>query len=158
MKQLTVLIATLAIAVPAAQSTPADAVKRSLAGNWKLVKYEIFAENGEVRPGQYDVGRLMYDERGEMTAHLMRSGRPKEAPTTEAARAAAYQTYLGYFGPYTIDADRRVVVHHVAGASLPQWLGTEQVRYYAFPAANTLTLSLKNGERITQTLTWERVR
>jgi len=158
MKHLTALFMALAATAPAAQTTPADAVKRSLVGNWKLVKYEIFAENGETRPGQYDVGRLMYDERGEMTAHLMRSGRSKEAATTEAARAAAYQTYLGYFGPYTIDADRHIVVHHVVGSSRPDWIGTEQVRYYAFPAANTLTLSLKNGERVTQTLTWERVR
>ena len=105
-----------------------DAVRKQLAGEWTLVQYEIFAENGQTRPGNYDIGRINYGEH-EMSAHLMRSGRPKDNPATEAARAAAFQGYLGYFGPYTIDADKKIVVHHVAGSSLPNWLGSEQVRY-----------------------------
>ena len=59
----------------------------------------------------------------------------------------------------TIDAAKKIVVHHVAGSSLPNWLGTEQVRHYGFSSdGRQLTLSLKNGDRITQTLTWERAR
>jgi hypothetical protein len=118
------------------------AVRQRLIGNWKLVKYEVFAPNGEVRSGNYDVGRLMYDER-EMTAHLMRT-------TTHA--------YLGYFGPYSIDAAKGIVVHHVAGSSLASWIDSEQVRYYGFTADGRLTLSLKQDDRVTQTLTWERVK
>lgn len=157
MRALAALIALLAFAP--SQATPADAVKRRLVGNWKLVKYEVFAENGVIRPGTYDVGRLMYDEQGEMSAHLMRSGRAPEAPTTDAARAAAYQGYLAYFGPFTVDDARGTVVHHVVGSSLPHWVGTEQVRYYALsPDGNGLTLSLKSGDRATQTLTWARLR
>jgi len=162
MKWLTSLFVAVAIAAPAAQnpggSAAAAATKRRLVGNWKLVKYEIFDPSGSSRPAAFDVGRLMYDEHGEMAAHLMRSGRPREAATTETARAAAYQAYLAYFGPFTIDPDQQIVVHHVVGSSRPDWIGSEQVRYYGFPADNTLTLSLKSGDRVTQTLTWERVR
>ncbi len=151
------IAALLVVAQPFKAADTADAVKRQLAGEWMLVKYEIFGENGQTRPGNYDVGRVNYGER-EMSAHLMRSGRPTDAPTTEPARATAYQAYLGYFGPYTIDADRKVVVHHVAGSSLPNWIGTDQVRHYGFSSdGKQLTLSLKPGDRITQTLTWERV-
>ena len=75
-----------------------DAVRKQLAGEWTLVNYEVFPENGPSRPGNYDIGRINYGER-EMSAHLMRSGRPKESAATEAARAAAFQGYLGYFGP-----------------------------------------------------------
>ena len=161
MKWLTSLVVAAAIAAPAAQnpggsSAAAAAAKRRLVGNWKLVKYEIFDPAGPTRPRAFDVGRLMYDEQGEMAAHLMRSGRPREAATTETARAAAYQAYLGYFGPFTIDPDKQIVVHHVVGSSRPDWIGSEQVRYYGFPADNTLTLSLKSGDRVTQTLTWVR--
>ena len=163
MAWLTALIVALGIAVPVAQiprgAMSADAVRQRLVGTWKLVKYEVFDERGAARHGNYDTGRLIYDEQGEMAAHLMRSGRPKEAPTTEAARASAYQAYLGYFGPFTIDPDKQVVVHHVAGSSLPHWIGTEQIRYYGFSEdGKYLTLSLKSGERVTQTLTWDRVR
>jgi hypothetical protein len=147
------------VALASAQPTPGDAVKQRLVGNWKLVKYEVFAQNGETRPGAYDIGRLMYDERGEMSAHLMRSGRAPEAPTTDAARASAYQGYLAYFGPFTLDVANGIVIHHVVGSSFPHWVGTEQVRHYALsPDGNGLTLSLKSGERVTQTLTWERLR
>jgi hypothetical protein len=135
----------------------ADEVKQRLLGEWTLVKYEVFAENGEARPGNYDVARINYGER-EMSAHLLRTGGPKEAPITEPSRAAAYQRYLGYFGPYTIDTARQTVTHHVAGSSFPHWIGSEQVRHYAFTPSGQLTLSLKSGERVTQTLTWEKTR
>jgi hypothetical protein len=135
----------------------ADAVKQRIAGTWKLVKYEVFGEDGRTRPGNYDVGRLTYGEK-EMDAHLMRTG-AKEAPTTDAARAEAFRAYLGYFGPYTIDPAKKIVVHHVAGSSRPDWIGTDQVRHYGFAGDGTqLTLSLKAGDRVTQTLTWERAR
>jgi len=151
-----VLLASLTLAqrFGAAQT---DDVKRRLLGEWTLVQYDVFAENGETRPGNFDAGRIAYGER-EMSAHLMRSGRPKEAPSTDTARASAYQAYLGYYGPYTIDTAKRTVTHHVAGSSFPHWIGTEQVRHYAFTASGQLTLSLKSGERVTQTLTWERVK
>ena len=133
-----------------------DAVRRQLAGEWTLVKYEVFPETGPTRSGNYDIGRISYGER-EMSAHLMRSGRAKDTATTDTARAVAFQGYLGYFGPYTVDAAKKIVVHHVAGSSLPNWLGSEQVRHYGFSAdGKQLTLSLKSGDRITQTLTWER--
>jgi len=153
------IAAVLLVAQPfKAADDASGAVKKQLAGEWTLVKYEIVGENGQTRPGTYDVGRVNYGDH-EMSAHLMRSGRPTEAPTTESARAAAYQGYVGYFGPYTIDADKKIVVHHVAGSSLPNWAGTDQVRHYGFSSdGRQLTLSLKAGDRITQTLTWERVR
>ena len=152
------VVALLLTAQPFAAADAADdAVRTQLAGEWTLVKTDVFGDNGQVRPGNYDVGRIHYGER-EMSAHLKRSGRVKEAPATEAARAAAYQGYIGYFGPYTVDAARKIVVHHVVGSSLPHWLGSEQVRYYSFTAGGLLTLSLKSGDRVTQTLTWKRTK
>src|SRR3954463_3354129 len=100
------------LAPPLARAQSADdTVRKQLAGEWTLVKYEVFTENGQARPGNYDIGRINYGEH-EMSAHLMRSGRPKEPAGTEGARAAAFQGYLGYFGPYTIDAAKKTVVHH----------------------------------------------
>ena len=151
-----VVVALLLVAQPFRAADAADdAVRKQLAGEWTLVKFENFGENGQTRPGNYDIGRINYGER-EMSAHLMRSGRPKDAAATEAARAAAFQGYLGYFGPYTIDAAKKIVVHHVAGSSLPNWLGSDQVRHYGFTADGLLTLSVRSGDRITATLTWRR--
>ena len=149
---------TLAAPPQSSPAVSADAVKQRLAGTWMLVKYEVFGENGDTRPGNFDAGRLTYGDR-EMDAHLMRSAVAKDAPATDAARAEAFRSYLGYFGPYTIDTAARTVVHHVVGSSRPDWIGTNQVRHYGFSSdGRQLTLSLKSGERVTQTLTWERVR
>jgi lipocalin-like protein len=140
-------VAALMLAAPPLGSAQAaeQAVRTQLAGEWTLVKYEVFPETGPTRPGNYDVGRINYGDR-EMSAHLMRTERPAEP-----------QNYLGYFGPYTIDVDKKIVVHHVVGSSLRTWIGTEQVRHYALSSdGSQLTLSLKSGDRITQTLTWRR--
>jgi hypothetical protein len=143
----------------AQSDTAADAVKNRLAGTWMLMKYEVYSENGETRPGNYDVGRLTYGEK-EMAAHLLRSGeKTATAPATDAARAEAYRAYLGYFGPYTVDTAKKTVIHHVAGSSRPDWIGSDQVRHYDFSAdGRQLILMLKSGERVTQRLVWERVR
>jgi hypothetical protein len=61
--------------------------------------------------------------------------------------------------PEISDAEKRVIVHHVAGSSFPHWLGTDQVRHDGFSDdGNTLTLSVKSGDRVTRVLTWKRVR
>ncbi len=163
MTLFTAACAALAFVAPVIQtsspSTSVDAVKRRLVGTWKLAKYEIFDERGAARPGGFDAGRIMYGDSGEMTAHLLRTGGSTAAATTEATRAAAFQSYRGYFGPYTIDPSKQIVVHHVVGSSRPDWIGSEQVRHFALSEdGNQLTLSLKSGERITQTLTWDRIR
>ena len=144
---------------PAPSRAPAAVTVRArLLGNWKLVSYVVFDANGATRPGNYDVGRVVYDTSGEMSAHLMSSKRPVANPTTDAARGEAYLTYLGYFGPFTVDEQKGTVTHHVVGSSYPHWLGTDQVRYYAFSAdGRRLTLSVKAGERVTGSLDWERV-
>src|SRR5436190_8469780 len=142
-----IVFAALVAIVGAVQAPDpsADAISRRLLGNWKLVKYEVFDANGTTRPGRYDVGRVAYDASGEMTAHLMHAGDD--------------HAYLGYFGPFIVDAKRGTVTHHVIGSSNQSWIGTDQVRYYGFSAdGNQLTLSLKTDGRVTQTLTWTRVR
>src|SRR3954466_10494042 len=52
------------LAPPLARAQSADdTVRKQLAGEWTLVKYEVFPENGPARPGNYDVGRINYGER-----------------------------------------------------------------------------------------------
>jgi hypothetical protein len=139
-------------------SRSSDAARKRFVGNWKLVSYQAFSESGEARTLDYDGGRIMYDDRGYMAAQLMRSGRAKSAPATDEERAAAYRGYTAYYGTYEIDEAKGVVMHHVEGALSPQWPGTTLVRSYAFSEdGKRLTLSIKTGDRITGTLTWERL-
>ncbi|MGE0461002.1 MAG: lipocalin-like domain-containing protein [Vicinamibacterales bacterium] len=163
-RALTAMVALVAIvsgaAAPAAQPRPGTARDR-LVGTWHLVTYQILdPDGGPSRPGAYDVGRITYDPSGHMSAQLMHSSnKATQPPATDADRAAAYRRYLGYFGPFTVDEAKSIVTHHVAGSSNPAWVGSNQVRHFAFsPDGNGLTLSLKSGERVTQSLYWERVK
>ena len=150
----------LVCALPAAAQSSAADVQKRLAGNWRLVKFENFDENGTARDAGYESGRITYDAAGHMSAQLMRVNRkPLSQPASEAERAAAYSGYVAYYGKVTIDPAESKVTHHVEGSVNPNWVKTDLVRYYAFsPDGRRLMLSIKNAEgRITGTLTWERI-
>ena len=49
---------------------------------------------------------------------------------TDAEVRAAFEGHTSYFGTYTIDPSARTVTHHVRGASYPNWMGHDQIRYY----------------------------
>jgi hypothetical protein len=154
---LALLVLLLSGSIGSAQ--PPAPVAQRLVGAWRMLSFESFDQNGTVRPGNYDVGMIVYDASGRMSAHLMHSSNKASAPiTADADRAAAYRRYLGYWGPFSVDEGKGIVVHRVEGSSNPSWVGSDQVRHYRLSAdGKRLTLSVKNGDRVTSTLQWERM-
>jgi hypothetical protein len=155
------ILAAVALLLPAPPLAALDQnVAQRLVGSWELVSYEIIAADGTRRPGNYDRGQITYDASGRMSAHLMHSSNKADtAPQTDDLRAAAYRRYLGYWGPFVVDSAAGHVTHIVEGSSNPSWVGSRQVRYYDLsPDDARLTLMLKDGARVTQTLVWKRVR
>lgn len=160
MPRLTLLAILLATALVRAQAPAAEPVANRLVGSWELVSYEIIGTDGTRRPGNYDRGQITYDSAGRMSAHLMHSSnKSDQSPQTDEVRAAAYRRYLGYWGPFVVDAAAGHVTHIVEGSSNPSWVGSRQVRYYELSSDNSqLTLSLRDGTRTTQALVWKRAR
>jgi len=152
------LLGAVASVPPITHAQTAPTVRARMLGSWRLVKYEAIAADGSTRPGSFDTGVVSYDASGQMSAHLWRAaGRATTSPRTDAERSAAYQSYLGYYGPFEIDEAKGTVVHHVRGSSYPDWVGTDQTRYYELdPDGRHLTLSVKSGDRVAQRLLWER--
>jgi hypothetical protein len=136
-------------------------VNGRLEGSWRLVLYEAVDGDGRrTRPYGDAVGRLTYDERGNMTGQVMRPERSRVelGPGNAQLVRAAYTGYIAYFGTYEIAADGASVVHHVQGALNPAWVGGDQVRAMRFEG-DRLVLSAevtKGGQIVTHTLTWER--
>jgi Lipocalin-like domain len=139
----------------------------NLIGTWRLVSYEARTSSGETRYplGQHVVGQLFYDVRRNMSAHVMRVDRPAFASDdsgsgTDAEVRAAFEGHTSYFGTYTIDPSVRTVTHHVRGASYPNWMGHDQIRYYRFDGSH-LVLSTPSivfrQESLEYILTWERI-
>jgi hypothetical protein len=137
------------------------AVSTRLIGSWRLVSYETRDPKGRRgEPYAAAVGRLTYDERGNMSGQVMRPGRARVQVGKGNAQTvrAAYIGYIAYFGSYEVAPDGTSVVHHVVGALNPEWVGGTQVRKLRFDG-DRLVLSAdvrKAGEIVTHTLTWER--
>jgi hypothetical protein len=136
-------------------------MKERLIGSWRLVSYETTETEGRRgKPYGEAVGRLSYDEHGNMAGQVMRPDRVRvELGEGNAQQVrAAYLGYIAYFGTYEIAADGTSVVHHVHGALNPAWVGSDQVRRMRFDGAR-LVLSAdvrKSGAIVTHVLTWER--
>ena len=136
-------------------------MKDRLIGNWRLVSYESSEMSGRRgRPYGDAVGRLSYDENGNMAGQVMRPDRAKvELGEGHAQQVrAAYLGYIAYFGTYEVAPDGESVVHHVHGSLNPAWVGGRQVRKMRFDGER-LVLSAeveKAGAAVTHTLTWER--
>ena len=132
-----------------------------LVGNWRLVAYETVDETGRhAKPYGEAVGRLTYDDRGNMSGQVMRPNRARvELGEGNAQQVrAAYMGYIAYFGTYEVDAGGGRVVHHVHASLNPAWVGGDQVRAMRFDG-DRLVLStevIKAGQTVTHTLTWER--
>jgi hypothetical protein len=132
-----------------------------LIGTWRLVSYETDEEGGKRgKPYGDAVGRLNYDEHGNMSGQVMRPGRARVEFGDGGAQQirAAYLGYIAYFGTYEVAPDGRSIVHHVQGSLNPAWVGGQQVRKMRF-AGDRLVLSAdvrKSGETVTHTLTWEK--
>jgi len=101
------------------------------------------------------IGRIIYDEYGNMTA----VGMPASAP--ERARRAGEPGSEGfaYWGRVSWDLERGVVIHHVEGSPTRNtWVGEDNVRYFELDG-DLLRLSLKDSQgRTTGTLTWRKIR
>ena len=139
------------------------------AGTWTLDEcYSDKPSGRENLPlGKHVLGRINYDRDGHMAAQLMGDERtpfssrdPREV--TDSEYRAAFQTYTAYFGSYEINTEHNTVTHHVEGATVPNWPGMDQVRYYEFEQPDKLILRTppmrgNDGEKAVHTLIWRRV-
>ncbi len=164
MKSLAWMIAFVlpALTLPGAQAETVGALHKQFAGAWKLVSIEgpLRAPNGKA------AGVIMYDGVGSMSVQFSRGDRPLFAARrpTEAEKAAAYDSYVAYYGTYTFEPENGIVIHHLQGSKTPGQDSDLNIRYFELKG-NRLILSIANdgkGGRIprkdaTSHLTWEKL-
>ena len=127
-------------------------------GAFKLVSYECYGPGGGVTTAPYREGSMLYDDSGQMSAHLVNPDRPTpEGTPSEADRAKLYQSYFAYFGRYDVNVYQGVVRHYVEGGLRPGLDDRTLVRAYEFDDDDTrLVLTEKDGDRVVGRVTWER--
>jgi hypothetical protein len=139
-----------------------------LVGTWRLVSAVYRRADGseaETGWGKSPLGVLRYDAGGNMAVQISRSDRARwqtedRQRGTPDELAAAFNSYLGYFGRYSVDEAARTVTHTLLGCTFPNWVGTRQQRFFQVDAT-TLTLRTPafplGGETVVGTLSWERI-
>jgi lipocalin-like protein len=142
-------------------------MQNSLVGTWKLQAFESQSAAGEISEpfGGEAHGLLMYDSHGRMSVILMRADRPMFVSSDPARGTpdeirAAFEGFSAYYGTYNIDATCGTVTHHVEANSFPNWVGTDQRRFFTL-SGRRLTLQappmLIDGQTVPLTAVWERV-
>jgi hypothetical protein len=153
--------ASLAPAPPAA---PAQGIE----GRWKLRAAEDLRADGSVARypwGQHAVGSIVV-QGGACYLQIM-SGDPPSfsgagTPVTEQMKASLLSTYIAYSGPCTVNDAEGSVTLKVDAAWRPDYVGTEQKRFFRFengmlrfgPAPGS---TRAGTETLTRRLTLERV-
>jgi len=112
-------------------------VPERLIGTWKFESLVARTATGKVRYpyGEKPFGILIYTPSGHMSMLLMNPDRKRF--TTDDPKAGtpeetieAYDKFDAYCGTYAVDKERGIVTHHLEGAKFPNWVGTDQVRYF----------------------------
>lgn len=153
----------LAIAGHAVTALAADTIQ----GRWKLVAAEDLRADGTVARlpwGARPIGSIVV-ESGFCYVQIMSSDVPAFVagkPIGDQMRTALVSTYIAYSGPCTINETEGSVTLKVEAAWRPDYVGTEQKRFFRFdngklifgPAPNSMR---GTGEALTRRLTLERV-
>ena len=142
------------------------AAAETLQGRWKLLAAEDLRANGEVGRlpwGAHPIGSIVV-EGGWCYLQIMSS----DTPLFEAGQAVGEQmktklltSYIAYSGPCTIDETAGSVTLKVEAAWRPDYVGTEQKRFFRFENGKLLFGPAPNSgrmgaERLTRRLTLER--
>jgi hypothetical protein len=147
-------------------SLPATLAAETIQGRWTLVAAEDLRADGTVARypwGRHPVGSIVVD-RGWCYVQIMSSDAPSfsgDTPIGDDMKRALLSTYIAYTGPCSVDDAAGSVTLKVEAAWRPDYVGTEQKRFFRFengkmffgPAAGSIRAG---GDMLTRRLTLER--
>lgn len=122
---------------------------KSIVGTWKLIEYADLNETEG--KWEYPYGKVKgyftYTKNNIVNLNLSNEI-PMELSrdsfnTQKMTFKDVWTNSVGYFGKYSIDYEKSVVIHHVEGGSLPWYVGTDQERPFYFEG-DTLIIGYKN--------------
>ena len=143
-------------------------VKAQFIGTWKLMSWKIEQADSEVTDsplGPNPLGWIMYQPCGRMCVALMRPDRRKFASNnlmeaTQEEIKIGFEGYMSYCGSYEINERERFIIHHLQLSWFPNWVETDQKRYFEFTGSRlTLTsppVTLVGAAQVHR-LIWERL-
>ena len=154
--------------VIAPAAPPQDGVDKRFIGSWRLISIE---GQSRMSPRAYDrpTGTIMYDAWGRMSVQIALQADRQPFAAGKASveqKAVAYDSYIAYYGTYTVDAKAGTVTHHLEDRLQPGGRGIDYVRYFELQGPDRIVLvPVEDGKGgvisrkdATYKLTWERIR
>ena len=114
-----------------------SSVAKAIVGTWHLGDSYSEKSGGrtDLPVGGKVTGQINCEAASNMAAQLIGADRPhlssrNPQEVSDEEFRIAFKGYTSYFGTYTIDTSAGTITHHVVGASVPNWPGHDQIRYF----------------------------
>jgi hypothetical protein len=147
-----------------------ETLRSRLLGAWRLLDAVAEPADGSSpqRPhGEHPVGLILYTPDGHMAVQIMAAERAIPASVdwtalTSEEYAAEARSYFAYAGTFEVDEAAGTVMHHMAMALFPRWVGDGQVRVVELDGDRLVLRStapvMTGGRLATIRISWERAR
>lgn len=142
----------------------APCMAETLQGQWKVVAAEDLRADGTVARypwGRHPIGSIVVKD-GSCYVQIMSTDVPDFSAAgtsvTDQMKASLISSYIAYTGPCTFDDAKGTTTMKVQAAWRPDYVGTEQTRFYRFEGGRMLYGPAQgsiraNGETLTRRLT-----
>lgn len=158
----------LAIALLVVGLAPQVARADTITGRWRLIAAEDLRADGTVARlpwGPRPAGAIVV-QGGACYVQIMNTDTPAfagEGSANEQMKAMLLSSYIAYSGPCVVDEAAGTVTLKVEGAWRPDYVGTEQVRFFRFADGKMFFGPAKDSIKtdagpLTRRLTLERAR
>jgi hypothetical protein len=137
----------LVIAMLIGTASYAQSIKADSVGTWQLISYVSTSADGAKLEnfGPTPIGSASFDAKGNFMISIVRSDLPKfvsgnREKGTPEENSSVVRGSIAYFGTYVISDSANEMIFKIAGATLPNWIGTTQKRGAVMSSPNDLTL------------------
>jgi hypothetical protein len=114
-------------------------IKEKFKGRWKLESVVVKHQGTLMYPFGRDIKGLLFYDDEYMTVQIMmphnvslEENKENAYKLKDLAWSLKNFGYMGYFGKYEIDEEKKQVIHHVQGAITQNLVGGQEIRNYRF--------------------------
>ena len=127
-----------------------------IVGTWKLVEFSNFdkASNTWTHPyGRNPNGYFTYSKSGIVNINVSSEiplKIPKDSLKSFQIKLADFRRHYAaaYFGTYTLDKEKRLIIHHVTGGTIPEYINTDQSRPFLLKSDTLILTDMKTWRRV----------
>lgn len=130
--------------------------QKSIVGTWKLIEFtdlDSATNTWNFRYGKQPRGYFTYTKSGVVSINISTDSPLKIS--SKAGRQFSVNLYdyiqtnsFGYFGTYTVEAEKSRVIHHVKGGTIPWYVDTDQPRSFILNGDTLMITDNKTHRRV----------